>query len=317
MNQLEYISAVSSSVHEAVENWARNLLRDAGIETTEVYGQFPPEGAVASHIVLFPYRISQGDEQVAQPYQEMSMLGARAEKALTGAIPPDYMLVAKAITRMITEKFPTLQKGPYRGRPHPAPPIGQLPKSVRDWYEAQEDDGKESAWITKYQDHAFARLPSLAWVNGVTLKIQYLVVVGEGARGTSERAAPIAIQGLSVLTAGSQMQRQLFIRAPSLPYDPSLDGYIEAVAGCFDDDPEFQEQLLATIPRLSKKINLPVKLLPGAKLTNADFTGLMQALQRPLQPTLHLALQMQVGGGPIFAPGISAEVSADNLVGGR
>jgi hypothetical protein len=102
-----------------------------------------------------------------------------------------------------------------------------------------------------------------------------------------------------------------------LPYDPVLEGYVEAVAGCFDDDPEFQEELLETIPRLSKKINLPVNLLPGAKLTNADFTGLMQALQRPLQPTLHLALQMQVGGGPIFAPGISAEVSADNVLGGR
>ena len=55
MNHLEYVSAVASSVHEEIEGWARNLLRDAGIETTEVYGQFPPEGSVASHIVLFPY----------------------------------------------------------------------------------------------------------------------------------------------------------------------------------------------------------------------------------------------------------------------
>lgn len=317
MNQLEYISAVSSSVHEAVENWARNLLREAGIETTEVYGQFPPEGSVASHIVLFPYRISQGDEQVAQPYREISMLGAKAEKVLTGALPPQYILIARGITRMITEKFPTLQKGPYRGRPHPAPPIDKLPTSIREWYESQMDDGRESAWITRFKDHAFARLPSLAWVNGITLRLQYLVVVGEGARGTAERAAPIAIQGLSVLTAGAQMQRQLSIRAPALPYDPMLAEYTRAVAGCFDDDPEFQEELLEVIPKLDKKVNLPINLLPGAKLTNADFTGLMQALQRPLQPTLHLGLQMQIGGGPIFAPGISAEVSADTLVEGR
>ena len=31
---------------------------------------------------------------------------------------------------------------------------------------------------------------------------------------------------------------------------------------------------------------MAVGLLPGSSLTNADFTGLMQALQRPLQPTL-------------------------------
>ena len=41
-----------------------------------------------------------------------------------------------------------------------------------------------------YQDHTFARLPSLAF-NGVTLRIQYLVVVGEGARGTSEKQPPL------------------------------------------------------------------------------------------------------------------------------
>lgn len=315
MNQLEYISAVSSSVHESVENWARNLLREGGIETTEIYGQFPPEGSVASHIVLFPYRISQGDEQVSTAYKEISMLGTQAEKALTGSLPPSYMLIAKAITRMISEKFPKLQSGPYRGRPHPAPPVDKLPSPMREWYQEQMDSGAESSWITRFNEHAFARLPSLAWVNGITLRIQYLVVVGEGARGTAERAAPISIQGLSVLTAGAQMKRQLVIRAPPLPYNPLLSSYTAAIAGCLDDEDEMKQEILEMLPTLDKKVNLPVNLMPGAKLTNADFTGLMQALQRPLQPTLHLALQMQLGGGPIFAPGISAEINANDVLG--
>ena len=74
MNKLEYISLVTSSVHDAVEGWARSLLRDAGIETTEVYGQFPPEGSVASHIVLFPYRLGTGDAQLARPRNTVKLL---------------------------------------------------------------------------------------------------------------------------------------------------------------------------------------------------------------------------------------------------
>ena len=53
MNQLEYISTITTNLHGHIEAWARNLLREAGIDTIEVYGQFPPEGSVASHIVLF------------------------------------------------------------------------------------------------------------------------------------------------------------------------------------------------------------------------------------------------------------------------
>ncbi|MFT4976800.1 MAG: hypothetical protein ACI8S6_002705, partial [Myxococcota bacterium] len=48
MNALEHLSAVTSLVHEGLESWARTLLRDAGIETTEVYGTFPPEGTISS-----------------------------------------------------------------------------------------------------------------------------------------------------------------------------------------------------------------------------------------------------------------------------
>ena len=67
MNQFAYISQVMSNVHESVEGWARDLLRAAGLETTEVYGQFPPEGSVASHVVLFPYRMGGADSQIATP----------------------------------------------------------------------------------------------------------------------------------------------------------------------------------------------------------------------------------------------------------
>ena len=34
----------------------------------------------------------------------------------------------------------------------------------------------------------------------------------------------------------------------------------------------------------------------------------MQALQRPLQPTLHLSVSLSIGGMPRFTPGINADV---------
>jgi hypothetical protein len=309
MNQLEYISIIASTVHEAVEGWARNLLRDAGIETTEVYGQFPPEGSVASHIVLFPYRLGSGDTQLSQPYNETSLLRSNRKPLSPGSIPNVWLLIGQAITRCVVEQFPRIKRGPMAGRPFPAPPLELLPDPLRAWYEGQGDSGGENSWLTDLGGTKHARLPSLAWASGTTLKVHYLVVVGEGARGIAEKSSPLAIQALSVISAGAQMQRTLNIRVPGIPFDPVIADYAMAVAECFDD--EMGDELRASLSSLGKKLNMAVTLLPGGALTNADFTGLMQALQRPLQPTLHLSVQLNIGGGPIFAPGISADITSD------
>jgi len=87
MNQYQYISAVMSNVHESIESWTRDLLRHAGIETIEVYGQFPPEGSIASHIVVFPYRLGGADTQIAAPYQEINLMGMRAGSSQPGMHP--------------------------------------------------------------------------------------------------------------------------------------------------------------------------------------------------------------------------------------
>ena len=43
---------------------------------------------------------------------------------------------------------------------------------------------------------------------------------------------------------------------------------------------ETGEQLREQIPLLDKKMDMAVGLLPGSNLTNADFTGLMQAFTK-------------------------------------
>jgi len=311
MNTLEHISTVSTIVHEGLENWARTLLRDAGIETTEVYGSFPPEGTIASHIVLFPYRVGPAEAQLSSATRIESLLGSRAKNlAREGGIPSVWLDIGTAITEMITDHFPRRGKSARdRNVPHPIPPVSALPDGIREWYEKQKDDGTENSWVTTKGGKSNARLPSLAWQPPVTIRMQYLVVVGEGARGTADRSgasAPIAVQTLSVLAAGLQMRRQLTVQIPPAPFDRKIIPFVKGVAGVLGG--EMADELKAGVQSLSRKAMVTVTLLPGSNLTNADFTGLMQAMQRPLQPTLHLGVQMALGGAPIFAPGINAEV---------
>ena len=106
-----------------------------------------------------------------------------------------------------------------------------------------------------------------------------------------------------------QFQKLLRVRIPPIPYDPLLSSFGRAVAESIDDAEG--ERLLGLLEKVNKKADMAVTLIPGASLTNADFTGLMQALQRPLQPTLHLGLQMRLGGGPQFTVGITPDIQSD------
>lgn len=309
MNQFQYISEVMTNVHESVEDWARDLLRTAGLETIEVYGQFPPEGSVASHIVLFPYRMGGADSQIASPYQEISLMGNRASRTPVAGMPPVWQTLGQQFTTCIMEHYPKMTKGPYVGRPHPAPAVDKLPQPLQDWYNAQPDDGTGTSWVSDVGGHRMARLPSLTWVPGASFKLNYLAVVGEGSRGTADRAAPVAIQALSVLNAGMQLNRKVQVRIPPPPFDRSIIGYAQAVGAVLGDGQ--MAEALAQVEDMDEDVYLPVTLLPGNALSNSDFTGLMQALQRPLQPTLHLSISISVGGTPAFTPGVNAQTHSE------
>ena len=56
------------------------------------------------------------------------------------------------------------------------------------------------------------------------LKIQYLVAVGEGARGTADRLAPVN-QTLSVLASGAQLRNTINMRIPPVPYPEEFPSF--------------------------------------------------------------------------------------------
>jgi hypothetical protein len=316
MNALEHISTVTSLVHEGMESWARSLLRDAGIETTEVYGAFPPEGTITSHLILFPYRVGPTESQVSQPEQHESLVGPRSKNlSRRGGVPSMWLDIGAAMSTVVMEHFPRVsQTGRGKNMPHPNPRVDLLPEGMQAWYEKQKDSGKTDAWTIERGGKRYARLPSLSWRPPVSIRMQYLVVVGEGARGTTDRTtntAPIAVQTLSVLSAGLQWRRTITVRVPPAPYDRSIVPYCRAMAKTLGGDDA--ETLRDAVTSLNRKAEVTVTLLPGANLTNADFTGLMQAMQRPLQPTLHLGVQVALGGQAIFSPGVNAELRSDRM----
>jgi len=303
MNILEYINTVSGLVHEGLEAWARDLLRDAGVETTEVYGSFPPEGTIASHIVLFPYRVGSDETTLTAPEQETTLLGPRlGQLSRKSGIPGEWLDIAGAISEMLTERFPRMAlSGKNKNRPHPAPLVADLPAPIRDWYTDKEK------WTRQGREGVEAVIPSLTWKSPIALRMQYLIVVGEGARGTGEGAtnAPLAIQTLSVLTAGMQLRRRIVIEVPPAPFDREVLPYIKATAETMGEP--HLGILQEGIGRLESTVPVSVTIIPAEPLSNSDFTSLVQAMQRPLQPMLHFGVQVALGGRPSFEPGISVD----------
>ena len=103
------------------------------------------------------------------------------------------------------------------------------------------------------------------------IKTNYLAVVGEGARGTADRDAPVAVQAMSVLTAGMQLQRSIEVRIPPPPFDRAILGYAEAVGQTLGDDRI--AEALAQLEDMDEDLYMPITLLPGNSLSNSDFTG--------------------------------------------
>ena len=75
-----------------------------------------------------------------------------------------------------------------------------------------------------------------------------------------------------------QFDNTITMRVPATPFEPKIASYAMAVAECLDHG--LGDQLRLMLPDLDRKMDMGLSLLPGASLTNADFTGLMQALSK-------------------------------------
>lgn len=127
--------------------------------------------------------------------------------------------------------------------------------------------------------------------------------------------APIALPGLSVIAAGLHLERTFTVRLPPLPVNPALwtmcQAYTDSVGG------ELGEKIQVSAKALQEEDSMSVQVVPVHDLTNMDFANLMQALQRPLQPALNLAVRMPLGAAVDLTPSVAPRFSTGEPIGGR
>lgn len=319
MNIWRHVATVSGDIHDALMRWARVLLQEAGLEEVEVYGQFPPQGTVSHHVVLFPYRVHP-EPKVAENAPGLSLLGAPERVADRGAfVPPPWLALGGAITNALELVFPSVPARGTSRRPLddvPFPLVDALPGALGAWYQARIAEPLAEPWWVQGQGGAYARPPALWWRPGLTVTTRYIAIAGEPGRGTAQRTStstPMSLRALSVLATGLHLERTVQVEMPPPPLPAGLDDFVLALADGLalmraPNAVASADRLREALTGVNRVAHHTVEILPIHDLDNHEFALLMQALQRPLQPALNLCVQHPLGAAAVFSPGAGTDV---------
>jgi hypothetical protein len=310
MNDYKYAAAVTTAVHEELIRWAGRLLQDAGLEVVDVWGRFPPEGTVRSHLVLFPYRV--GPEPKMIENASGGSLMVPREQIYKDSVPDGWADLGGIINGAIQRLYPdsgTVNDRKWAASGSPYPRVVDLPKPMQAWYRHAESIEPEAGWIIRADEHERGRPPSIRWRPGIIITANYIAVTGDPGRGTTERTsdtAPLSLATLSVLATAVQIQRGIKVTLPAPPAPESLMSFLPALADSLEELGGDREELAADLRALTKKLTSPevsdVEVHPLHDLTNQEFALLTQALQRPLQAVFNLRIRFRFGAGPLFEP---------------
>ncbi len=310
MNPYAHVSDITRTVHDGLIGWGRRMLQEADLETVEVYGQFPPEGTVSSHLVLFPYWVGPTPKMVEQGTPVSLLRQVKYGDGRINFIPEGWRRLGKVLARFIDGYFTS--PGPQtmvRVRDYPHPRLDKLPKPLGAWFKAMEKERKENdpdgrPWVLKHEGKLYTPPPALMWRPGIHLVVRYIAVASDPGRGTSEyssTAAPLALPALSVLATGVHQERRLKVTVTPPPMPESMKSFIDAMSKVVKGDEKKTLMDLATM--LQEPEEIGIAIAPVDDLNNQEFALLMQALQRPLQAALNFQLRVVLGAHPRFEPG--------------
>ncbi len=309
MNDYKYAAQVTTNVHEELIRWASRLLHDAGLEVIDVWGRFPPEGTVRSHLVLFPYRV--GPEPVMIDNAQGASLMGHIDNARRRGVPSSWDRIGNLISAGVQRLYPDAGNMNDRkwASSSPYPCIDDLPDPMRDWYKIADAAEPKAGWVIRVDEHERGRPPSILWRPGITITAHYIAVTGDPGRGTTERTsdtAPLSLATLSVLATAIQMERGIKVKMPPIPMPDILRSYIPALADSLEELGGNREELAAEIrehyERLINPEVIDIGVMPLHDLSNQEFALLTQALQRPLQAVLNMRVRFKFGAGPMFEP---------------
>jgi len=308
---LEHTARVTSLVHDDLIGWVGGLLKDAGLEAVDVWGRFPPEGTIRSHLVLFPYRVGPEPKNLENARGASIMTRESFPSDRVHKVPVPWRNLGQNLLEAVGILYPDAMGLDTPNRPAilPFPKVDGLPEPLREWYRAQ-DPGAEEPFVLAEEGELYARPPSLRWKPGISVWAHYIAVAGDPGRGVSDRtsdAPPLSLAALSVLSVGIQMVRNLYVELPPMPFSPQLRSYITAVRDALGvvGSPEAAElhgKMTETLEALSRTARYEFSVVPVHDLTMHEFALLTQALQRPLQAVLNFRLNFAFADIPEFQP---------------
>lgn len=312
----EHVARVSAAVHDELIRWTGGLLKQAGLEAVDVWGRFPPEGTVRSHLVLFPYRVGP-EPKMLENAPGSSIVTRDPTSAKQILIPKPWLDLGRLLVVGMEKFFPEagLIDSPRRPNTSPYPRVDALPDALRDWYASRV--GEEQAWVVEDLGENYARPPAVQWRPGITVMAHYLAVAGDAGRGVQDRtseAPPLSLSALSVLTVGIQLERLIRVELPPMPFDPRLISYGEALAqglrGLSEDEDAqaAADELTTVLKTLQSPALYRFDITPVHDLSMQEFALLTQALQRPLQAVLNFRMVFNFGDRPELAPTATVSV---------
>lgn len=299
MNPFAHTHTVMRLVHGKLVHWARDLLLEAGVEGVGVHARFQDERTAGDHIVVLPYRMGPWPKLVEQD-RPINLLARSADSA---GVPQVWSTLGRQLRAGIDACY---DLGAGRPRMLPAVPLSALPGPLAEWYAARDPDS-DDLWSVRRGRSMYGRLPTLMWTRPLNIRTYYLILASDAAARRGDPAETFAIPALAVITLGLQLRRTLSVPLPSVAVDPQLRGFVDAMAASCEGP--LADDLKATADELGAHQEHRVTVVPVPDLPSDDFANVMRSLDRPLQPAVHVAIQVAVGGGAEFLPGTSPKMN--------
>jgi hypothetical protein len=287
------------AVHGAMRGWAEGLLRAA--ECPEPVLTAFPEGDERA-VVVMPYRLTLWPKLV-ENLESVPLLGAPIRGAQQAGIPEAWVRLAEATTVCIRSVFPTIRNKAGITVVSPSTSVGDLPKPLAGWYKGQ---GADSEWVIVDGKTAKARLPAMAWVPGIKLRVHYLVQ----AHGPDDPMEP-KVGRIAAVTVGLHHQRTVQVPLPPAPMEERYTTFFRALADSCEG--EAGERLAAALGAVTEVRPHRLTILPHEAPASDDFAEIMKSLGRRLQPTLLVMLQLPLAGYPMISPSVTPTFHTDAM----
>ncbi len=302
MNPYQHTHVAMQRIHERLILWVRDLMLQSGVESVQVFGRFRDEQSAGPHLVLMPYALAPWPKNV-ETEADLSLMGGGTGD---GVVPDAWMRLGELLVECLGQCFPVIPgRGTQPDRMKPIAPLKDLPPPLRAWYKERGETEDVGSWVVTLDGVPCGRMPSLRWRRPLTLRASYLVMASEGsvkANSSAASSVSFAIPALSVVSLGIHLERTINVDLPPVGADPALLRMALLLAKSVKG--EAGEELEAIADALGREWTTRVSILPLGDMTEGDLAGVMRSLDRPFQPVANLGVQVGLGGGPVFEPGM-------------